>query len=369
MNIGKKYGIMGLTLALTWFLGACGTESPSVGTGGAPAFIGAGAGKGGAVVTNIGQGGSVVVSQGGKIVKGTGGSVVPKGKGGAGGTVGKGGAEGSAGKAGGDAGKSGGNSTTLPDGHCLATPPADYFANSTFEFERASSGAVNMRIPKVPAGCKVPVIHLANGTGGTCSFYTTVLDRLASHGFVAVCYENGNTGAGKFGLEALKTALAEYPDLVDMRFGSTGHSQGGMASFNTLAYAEKEWGDQAIYAGFALEPASGFGANPTEGWQTLYGGIKSPMLMFSGLGTDTLVAQTWVQQAYDAMSDTVEKYFWTKAGANHIGTISVDTNEVIVPWFRWKLLGDQKACEAWRAIPTNDTSWAQVASNNEQPCK
>jgi hypothetical protein len=154
-----------------------------------------------------------------------------------------------------------------------------------------------------------------------------------------------------------------------MRIGSTGHSQGGMASFNALAYAEKEWGDKAIYAGFAIEPASGFGANPAEGWQTLYAGIKSPMFMFSGLGTDSLVAQSWVQQAFDAMSDTVEKYFWTKSGANHITTSSPDTNEVIVPWFRWKLLGDQKACEAFKAIPTTNTTWAQVAVKNEKPCK
>jgi hypothetical protein len=226
-----------------------------------------------------------------------------------------------------------------------------------------------MYVPDVPQGCKIPMVHLSNGTTATCSYYMTVLMRLASHGFLALCYENTNTGAGTFGIDAYETALSEYPDLIDKRIGSTGHSQGGMASFNTLAYAEDKYGPDYIYAGFAIEPASGFGVNPIEGWPTLYGSINSPMFMFSGLGTDTLVAQTWVQMAYAAMDPATEAYFWTKAGANHIATSSPDTNEVIIPWFRWKLLGDQKACEAFKSIPDTNPTWAVVASQNEEPCK
>ena len=92
------------------------------------------------------------------------------------------------------------------------------------------------------------------------------------------------------------------------------------------------------------------------------------MFMFSGLGTDTLVSQGWVQQAFDAMNDSVEAYFWTKAGANHIATSSPDTNEVIISWFRWKLLGDNEACKYFKAIPTTNTTWAVADVQNEQNC-
>ena len=49
-----------------------------------------------------------------------------------------------------------------------------------------------------------------------------------------------------------------------------------------------------IYAGLAMEPASGFGTQPTGGtWQSIYGKIKSPMFMFSGTA-DMLVSEAWV---------------------------------------------------------------------------
>jgi len=117
-----------------------------------------------------------------------------------------------------------------------------------------------------------------------------------------------------------------------------------------------------------MEPASGFGANPSEGWQTLYASINSPVFMFSGLGTDTLVSQGWVQTAFDALDSSTEAYFYAKSGANHISTIGRDGSEVVVSWFRWTLLGDTQACEYFKAIPTTDTSWSLVDSQNERPC-
>jgi hypothetical protein len=51
--------------------------------------------------------------------------------------------------------------------------------------------------------------------------------RVATHEFLAVCYEDTNTGAGTQGITAFQTAMTNYPDLVDNKLGSTGHSQGG----------------------------------------------------------------------------------------------------------------------------------------------
>jgi hypothetical protein len=244
----------------------------------------------------------------------------------------------------------------------------NYDADGPFEYETKNSGAVNMWVPKVPPGCKVPMVHLANGTGATCAAYGPALTRLASHGFLALCYENANTGAGTQGIMAFEAALEEYPDLADMKFGSTGHSQGGQAAFVVLQFAEEKWGDQGVYAGLAMEPASGFGAQPTAGWPAVYAKIKSPMFMFSGVGTDGLVAQTWVQSGYDALSDSVEAYFWARAGATHIPVPNGEEEQISIPWFRWKLLGDKQACMAFKGIPMKDTSWVKVASQNEADC-
>jgi hypothetical protein len=245
----------------------------------------------------------------------------------------------------------------------------NYFDEGPFTFEQTSSGRVNFWVPAVPAGCKVPVIHLANGTGASCATYNASLSRMASHGFLACCYESTNTGAGDQGVEALETAFAEYADIADMKIGSTGHSQGGQASFTVLSLAEDKWGDSAIYAGLAMQPASGFGAQPTSGsWQSLYATINSPFFMFSGLGTDGLVSQGWVQSAFDALDDSVEAYFWAKSGGTHIPVPNGEEMQISIAWFRWKLLGDQEACRAFKGIPMMDSTWVVVDEKNQGEC-
>jgi hypothetical protein len=257
----------------------------------------------------------------------------------------------------------------VPHGACL-DGITNYSADGPFQVTPKTVGVINYWVPSVPAGCKVPVVHLANGTGATCSVYLPSLQRLATHGFLAACYENTNTGAGTQGLQALDTAITTFPDLVDHKFGSTGHSQGGQAAFTVLALAEQKYGmGDWIYAGLAMEPASGFGSQPVGAtWQQLYAQIQSPMFMFSGLGTDGLVSQAWVQQAYDATSKTEEAYFWTASGATHIPVPNGQEEEISIPWFRWKLLGDSAACAAFKGIPQKDPVWAEVASKNVQPC-
>ena len=282
---------------------------------------------------------------------------------------GSGGDTGSGGVGDGGAGSGSGGSGGIPHGSCL-DGITNYEADGPFTVTTKTVAPINFYVPSVPAGCKVPVVHLANGTGAVCADYQPALQRLATHGFLAACYENANTGAGDQGLQALTTALSTFPDLADMKFGSTGHSQGGQAAFTVLALAEKKYGTSMIYAGLAMEPASGFGTQPTTGtWQTVYASITSPMFMFSGLNTDGLVSQAWVQEAYDATSKSEEAYFWTANGATHIPVPNGQEEEISVPWFRWKLLGDQKACAFFKAIPTTDTKWAQVAAKNSVACQ
>jgi hypothetical protein len=222
----------------------------------------------------------------------------------------------------------GGTST----GSCLDMV-TDYASMGPFEFELKMDGPIFMWVPKVPAGCKVPVTHLANGTGAGCMNYEEINSYLASHGFLASCYDSPNTGAGDQGLMALEKVFELYPDLADKKIGSTGHSQGGQASFIVLQKAETKFGPDFKYAGLAMEPASGFGAQPSGGtWASIYGMIKSPMFMFSGTA-DALVAAPWVGSAYSAMGE-IEAYWWSAIGATHVPTPDAHTQQVAIPWFR-----------------------------------
>lgn len=276
----------------------------------------------------------------------------------------------------GGAGPGGGSSTggsggeVPPHGACL-DGITNYGSAGPFQYTQKTVGRIKYWVPAVPAGCKVPVVHMANGTTATCSAYAASIQRLASHGFLAACYEDPNTGAGTQGLEALDTALSSFPELADHKFGSTGHSQGGQAAFTVLALAEKKYGfTDWVYAALAMEPASGFGSQPVGAtWQQLYSAIQSPVFMFSGLGTDGLVSQSWVQSAYNATSPTVEAYFWTAQGATHIPVPNGLEQEISIPWFRWKLLGDSQACEYFKGIPQRNNIWDEVASKNVKPCQ
>jgi hypothetical protein len=302
----------------------------------------------------------------------TGGAAGAGNTGGAAGAGDTGGAA-SAGDTGG-APSSGGSSATggsgpNPPGKCLEGI-TDYGKAGPFQFTQRTVGRVKFWVPGVPAGCKVPVIHLANGTGASCSAYAASLERMATHGFLAACYEDTNTGEGNQGLEAIATALSAFPDLADHRFGSTGHSAGGQAAFIVVALAEKKYGEKGVYAGLAMEPESGFGAQPTGStWQKTYDAIRSPMFMFSGLGTDGLVSQSLVQTAFDALNEATEAYFWTCEGAKHIPVPNGEGMQISIPWFRWKLLGDKKACTFFKDIPKTDTRWDQVGVQNAQACE
>jgi len=254
------------------------------------------------------------------------------------------------------------------DSSCLDSI-TDYTKDGPFKFATKNSGSIKFWVPELPAGCKAPIVHLANGTGASCSNYNAALTRLASHGFLAACYENTNTGAGTQGLMAIEAAYSMFPDITAKKIGSTGHSQGGQASFIVLARAEEKFGlTDYVYAGLAQEPASGFGTQPGGGsWQSWYAKIKSPMFMFSGTA-DMLVSESWVQQGFNAMAKDNETYHWSATGATHIPVPNDATNQVSIPWFRWKLLGDQAACKAFQALPGNG-KWTKRKEQNVKACE
>jgi hypothetical protein len=279
-----------------------------------------------------------------------------------------GGMSGTGGAAGGGSGGMGGSN--VPSGSDCLKGITGYDKDGPFMVMATTMGAVNFWVPMVPKGCKVPVIHLSNGTGANCAVYGEALNRMATHGFLATCYEDPNTGAGDDAIMAIDAAYSMYPDLAGKMVGLTGHSQGGQAAFTSMQLAEAKYGADTIYAGLAMEPASGFGVQPSGGaWQQVYAEIKGPMFMFSGLGTDGLVSQAWVQQAYDALDPKEEAYFWTASGATHIPVPNGEEEEISIPWFRWKLLGDNDACKYFKAIPMTNMKWAEVASKNAEPCK
>ncbi len=115
-----------------------------------------------------------------------------------------------------------------------------------------------------------------------------------------------------------------------------------------------------------MQPASGFGDQPRRNWRSVYGDIDSPMFMFSG-SADILVSGSWVRRGFNALSARSEAYYWEKSGSVHIPVPNRETVEVGIPWFRWKLLGDQDACEAFYDV-RSDFSWSVKEEQNTVQC-
>lgn len=243
----------------------------------------------------------------------------------------------------------------------------DYASKGPFSYSRDSSGDVQMWVPNLPSGCKVPIVHLANATTATCNLYAETLAHLASHGFMAICYENPDTGFGTQCLEAVKTTIEQYPDKVTNKVGFTGHSQGGAAAFICTARAQRQWSaDKATVAGHAIEPASGFGAAPSD-WKDLYEELSAPMFMFNG-SEDPLVSGAYVRQTFNMLNSGVEAYWYEAQGAPHVPIPNAWSAESATAWFRWKLLDDEAACRYFKKMP-NSSQWKYQASQNETTCQ
>lgn len=268
----------------------------------------------------------------------------------------------------GDGGHLDGGVGPLPDQSCL-DDITDYVAAGPFSFEATTIDSVRIWIPDVPAGCKLPVVHFANGTGAHCSTYTRVLEHLASHGFLTACYESTQTGRGTQCIEAVEAVYAQYPALAStQQIGFTGNGTGGGAAYVCAFRAEEKWGNTKLIASHAVPPDT---AGVLGGWADIYAQVDSPVFIMNGsvggVPTDGLVSEAWVREMYEAFNDGVEAYWYEGVEAAHIPVPLTFIEESSIAWFRWKLLGDPAACAYMKAMPDGER-WNLQEQQNVVEC-
>ncbi len=244
----------------------------------------------------------------------------------------------------------------------------NFTAKGPYSVRRGDIGRVDIYVPQnLPEGCKVPVIHLANGTGASCYMYGDILEHYASHGFLAACYEDSNTGQGTQAITAIETVIQGYSDIADTKYGFTGHSQGGGGAIMGVYRAETKWGASRTYTGFAIEPAHGYGDSPYN-WENYYAQISSPISMFNG-SSDGLVSATWVRSGYNALPNNLEKAWYEAVGASHMTPMPLSyASEMGLAWFRWQLLGDSNACAYFKNMPSS-YNWRLQDVDNLSTCE
>ncbi|MBN2575510.1 MAG: hypothetical protein JXP73_13180 [Deltaproteobacteria bacterium] len=186
-----------------------------------------------------------------------------------------------------------------------------------------------------------PVVTWGNGTGATPSMYKTLLNHLATHGFVVIASDSLNVAQGNPPPMVPGVAWVYeqndnpesplYRRIDTTRAGATGHSQGGFAT--TAA-----GGDSKITT---IAPLCGASTQ-----RNLHG----PALLLCG-SNDTTVPCSSIQNAYNGISNQPVMLAENLAAdhANWItfrGTTPSTMEVAVVAWMRVHLMGDD-ALRPW----------------------
>ena len=197
-------------------------------------------------------------------------------------------------------------------------------------------GAFTLVLPRGIASSQRqhPIITWGNGTGASPASYTSMLNRLASHGFVVIASNSPNTGSANEMIQGIDWVLAQnntpgnalYQKLDPARIGATGHSQGG---FGTCAATR----DPRIKT---IVPIQGFRA-PARTYQ-------GSIFAISG-DQDTIVSPDGIESGFDRLT-TGPAMLGELSSATHTnwmrgtGEAGAETNEAVVAWMRVHLMDD-----------------------------
>lgn len=197
-----------------------------------------------------------------------------------------------------------------------------------------------------------PVVLVTNGTGHRASKYKTILEHLASWGFVVVGNQDEASGTGESASLTLQYMLNEnenensifYHKIDTENIGITGYSQGGAGAINAVtSYENSNYFKTAVL----LSPA-----NETVATETKYPyditKIDIPVLMFAG-------TSGWMETEYvlplEMMENLYEKLNTPKVMARRIGaeheTMLYLTDGYTTAWLMWQLQGDEDAAKAF----------------------
>lgn len=189
---------------------------------------------------------------------------------------------------------------------------------------------------------RTPIVLWSNGRDQAPTNYASLLDQLASNGFVVAATNAPRSGAGVEPLACLDwlttqntTASSPYMGKLDLtKVGAAGHSMGGGGTI----MAGK---DARVKATAPIQPYTRPGLGFVEGAEKEQ---KGPMLVLSG-GADTVAAPAVHQAPMFAGANT--PVVWaTLAGASHSVPAQTDSSQyrpAVIAWFRYQLMGDAAA--------------------------
>ncbi len=204
-----------------------------------------------------------------------------------------------------------------------------------------------------------PAVVICNGTGVKASKYPTLLEHLASWGFVVIATEEEFSWNGfsaemcvRF-LEKLNT-MEEIEDIpknplygkIDMdNIGLSGHSQGGVGVMSATTNTQHK----EIYKTICAQSPTNIPLAKELEWDFDPTKIQVPILLLSSTGdadVNLVIDLEGLQEIYSLVPNTVTKVMARRNDANHGDMLSF-ADGYVTAWFMWQLQGDNEASKAF----------------------
>lgn len=226
-----------------------------------------------------------------------------------------------------------------------------------------------------------PMIVSVNASGTRARNYTTVLDRIASWGFIVVGNDDPQSGTGETASQTLDFILhigtdSELYGKIDKNnIGIMGYSQGGAGALCAVTNFDNGKLYKTIFTGSAAYP---FLAH-NMGWDYDVSKVTIPYFMTSGTGkTDDagvpditkdfagVCPLEAVITNYNSISDDVEKVRARAAGAEHEDML-VRSDGYMTAWMLYQLCGDEDAAKVFvgdDAEILHNSNWQDIEKND-----
>ena len=197
------------------------------------------------------------------------------------------------------------------------------------------------------------MILMVNRTGFKATEYEPQFELFASRGFIIAGNRDKGTGSGETTVTTLNYMLARNEDpksvfyhKIDVdNIGITGFSQGGAAVFSALT----RFGEaKRLKAAALLSPVQEAGSHTMTNYGYDITGVRCPVLLLAGTEGDfevkTVIPPEEMFSMYGRLS--VPKAMARRVGMDH-DHMMYPAGGYVIAWFRWQLLDDRDAAQAF----------------------
>jgi hypothetical protein len=241
----------------------------------------------------------------------------------------------------------------------LAQTSGTYSNTGSYSVATTSASGYTIYYPKniATANTKFPVITWGNGTFASTFLYGSLLQHLASHGFIVIATDSTMNQSGSDMLAAVtyiikqnSTSGSTFYNAVDVdEVGATGHSQGGGGAINCGS-------DSRIKCVAAIAPSPG---DVTK--------MQYPLFLIAGSSDWIIIPALLVQPLYDA-SD-VPTIYGTLVGVDHFAPVLNPSKYkgYLTAWFSAFLKNDSTAMAYFDGSNyglKSDSEWTNVQRKN-----